>query len=115
MLLGGLLTTATGLSLLSTATVIPVLLVAVVIIAFGQGVSSPSVTSIVTELVPPERRGEALGYQQSAGALGRITGPIIAGAIFDGLNEGAPYLISAALFVAAFFLVRTVRPVNRAG
>lgn len=110
LLLGGLLTTAAGLSLLSTATVIPVLLVAVVIIAFGQGVSSPSVTSIVTELVPPERRGEALGYQQSAGALGRITGPVIAGAIFDGLNEGAPYLISAALFVAAFFLVRTVRP-----
>ena len=113
LLLGGLLTTATGLVVLSGATVIPVLLVAVVIIAFGQGVSSPSVTSIVTDLVPPERRGEALGYQQSAGALGRITGPIIAGAIFDGLNEGAPYLISAALFVAAFFLVRTVRPAVR--
>jgi MFS family permease len=109
LLLGGLLTTATGLVVLSGANVIPVLLVAVVIIAFGQGVSSPSVTSIVTELVSPERRGEALGYQQSAGALGRITGPIIAGAIFDGLNEGAPYLISAALFVAAFFVVRSVR------
>jgi multidrug resistance protein len=109
LLLGGLLTTAAGLVVLSGANVIPVLLVAVVIIAFGQGVSSPSVTSIVTELVPPERRGEALGYQQSAGALGRITGPIVAGAIFDGLNEGAPYLISAALFMAAYFVVRSVR------
>lgn len=110
LLLGGLLTTATGLVVLSGATVIPVLLVAVVVIALGQGVTQPSVTSLVTELVPAERRGEALGYQQSAGALGRITGPIIAGVIFDGLNEGAPYLISATLFVVAFFVVRTVRP-----
>lgn len=113
LLLGGLLTTATGLVALSGANVIPVLLVAVVVIAFGQGVTSPSVTSIVTELVPPERRGEALGYQQSAGALGRVVGPVAAGAVFDGLNEGAPYVISATLFVVAFLLVRGLRPADR--
>jgi len=67
------------------------------------------VSSLVAELVPEDRRGEALGYQQSAGALGRIIGPVFAGAVFDAVDEGAPYVVSAALFVAAFFVVRAAR------
>lgn len=109
LLLTGLLVTASGLAVLAVSNVIPVLLLAVFLIAFGQGVAGPSVSSLVAEVVPPDRRGEALGYQQSAGALGRITGPIVAGAIFDGLSEGAPYVIAAVLFVAAHFVVRGAR------
>lgn len=109
LLHAGLLVTATGLVILSVSGVVPVLVIAVLFIAFGQGIAGPSVSSLVSELVPEDRRGEALGYQQSAGALGRIIGPVFAGVIFDAIDEGAPYVISAALFVAAFFVVRAAR------
>jgi len=109
LLLSGLLVTATGLTVLSVSGVVPVLMVAVFLIAFGQGIAGPSVSALVADLVPEDRRGEALGYQQSAGALGRIIGPVFAGVIFDAVDEGAPYLVSAALFVAAWFVVRAAR------
>lgn len=109
LLHAGLLVTTTGLVVLSASGVIPMLVVAVLIIAFGQGIAGPSVLSLVAELVPEDRRGEALGYQQSAGALGRIVGPVVAGVVFDSINEGAPYVVSAVLFLAAFAVVRTAR------
>jgi MFS family permease len=48
-----------------------------------------------------ERRGEALGYQQSATALARVIGPPIAGLLFDHVGIPAPYLLGAMLSVAA--------------
>ena len=62
-------------------------------------------TSLVAEAAPEERRGEALGYQQSAGALARIVGPVAAGAIFDGIGVGAPYILGGALVLLAVILV----------
>jgi MFS family permease len=85
---------------------------AMVLVSVGQGIVSPSSTSLVAEAAPPDRRGEALGYQQSAGAFARIAGPIIAGALFDHAGIGSPYLVGGILFMAALGAVWSVtRPI----
>jgi len=105
LLRAGLVVVALGLFTLSSATTWPVLFVSLAVLAIGQGVATPSLTSLVAEAAPEERRGEALGYQQSAGALARIVGPVAAGAIFDGIGVGAPYILGGALVLLAVILV----------
>ena len=89
------------------------LFASMILISVGQGIASPTYTTLVAEAAPPDKRGEALGYQQSAGALARIAGPVIAGALFDSVGIGSPYLFGGALFLIALAAVWTVtRPVE---
>lgn len=88
------------------------LFAAMVLVSVGQGIVSPSATALVAEAAPADRRGEALGYQQSAGAFARIAGPVIAGALFDNVGIGSPYLVGGVLFIAALCAVWNVtRPI----
>jgi len=84
------------------------LFAAMVLVSVGQGIVSPSATALVAEAAPADRRGEALGYQQSAGAFARIAGPVIAGALFDNVGIGSPYLVGGVLFIAALGAVWSV-------
>jgi MFS transporter, DHA1 family, tetracycline resistance protein len=96
-----------GLAVMATAKVWPVLILALLLLAVGQGVASPSITSLVTEHAPSDRRGEALGYQQSANAVGRVFGPPVAGAMFDRVGIWSPYLGGSVLCAVALGLVVT--------
>jgi MFS transporter, DHA1 family, tetracycline resistance protein len=96
-----------GLAVMAAAKVWPVLILALLLLAAGQGVASPSITSLVTEHASPERRGEALGYQQSANAVGRVLGPPAAGAMFDRVGIWSPYLAGSVLCCVAMGLVVT--------
>ena len=68
-----------GLAVTAVAKVWPVLIVALLLLSVGQGCASPSITSLVTDMRRPTHRGEALGFQQSANAIGRVVGPPAAG------------------------------------
>jgi MFS transporter, DHA1 family, tetracycline resistance protein len=103
----GLCLLIAGLAVTAVAKVWPVLIVALLLLAVGQGVASPSITSIVTDHAPPERRGEALGYQQSANGIGRVLGPPAAGAMFDRVGIWSPYAAGSVLCGVAMFLVVT--------
>jgi MFS transporter, DHA1 family, tetracycline resistance protein len=105
MLRGGLVIVGLGLFVLAASTVWPMLFLALFLLAFGQGIATPSTTALVTEAAPPDRRGEALGYQQSVSAFARIAGPITAGLLFDGVNAGTPYVIGGVLFFVALVAV----------
>lgn len=97
----GLALAAGGMVLLSYTTTWMLLFVSLFLVALGQGIASPSTTALVTEFASADRRGEALGYQQSAGAFARIVGPIVAGALYDRVGIGAPYMVAGSLFVVA--------------
>lgn len=101
----GLVLVAIGLLLLSIATSWIVLFIALFLLSIGQGFSGPSGGSLVAELAPVERRGEAIGYQQSTSAFGRIAGPVMAGALFDRVGISAPFAVSGVLMVAALLAV----------
>lgn len=97
----GLSLVAVGLLLLGFTTTWPMLFVALFLLSLGQGMSGPSGSALVAELAPVERRGEAIGYQQSTAAFGRVAGPVMAGALFDHVGISAPFLVSGILIVFA--------------
>ena len=107
----GLSLVAVWLLLLGFTTTWPMLFVALFLLSLGQGMSGPSGSALVAELAPVERRGEAIGYQQSTAAFGRVAGPVAAGALFDHVGISAPFLVSGILIV---FAVGSVWSITRA-
>lgn len=101
----GLSLVAMGLVLLGLTTTWVLLFVALFLLAVGQGIAGPSGSALVAEIAPVERRGEAIGYQQSSAAFGRIAGPVLAGALFDHVDVSAPFVVSGALVGLAVFTV----------
>jgi multidrug resistance protein len=97
----GLSLVAVGLLLLGLSNTWPLLFVALFLLSLGQGMSGPSGSALVAELAPVERRGEAIGYQQSTAAFGRVAGPIMAGALFDHVGISAPFFVSGVLILCA--------------
>lgn len=97
----GLSLVAVGLLLLGVTTTWPMLFVALFLLSLGQGMSGPSGSALVAELAPVERRGEAIGYQQSTAAFGRVAGPVMAGALFDHVGINSQFLVSGILIVFA--------------
>ena len=81
------------------------LAVALVLLVVGQGVFGPTLSNATVETVGADGRGSALGLQQSAGAFGRILGPLLAGVLFGRVAVGAPYLVAAVLALAALAVV----------
>jgi multidrug resistance protein len=97
LLRAGLALTGLGLVVLAGATTWALLAVSLGLLAVGQGLASPSIASLVVSSAGDERRGEALGFQQSAYAFARVGGPVVAGALFDVVGIPAPYLLAAGL------------------
>ena len=105
LLSSGFVVLVGGFLVLAVAEAWVVLFVALALLSLGQGVVTPSLTSVVADSVAPDKRGEALGVQQSAGALSRIVGPAIAGLTFDHVGVAWPYVVAAVLTIAALVLV----------
>ena len=82
-------------------TLVPALLVLVL----GQGLLTPTMSSVLAGEVPADRRGQTLGYQQSAGSLARAVGPAVAGVLYQHVGVPAPFVVGAVLVVTAFLLV----------
>jgi multidrug resistance protein len=110
----GLVCNAAGLALLAVpgrwATLVPALVVLVV----GQGLITPTLSSAVAGRAGRER-GTWLGWQQSAGGLARVLGPITAGVLFQQIGVGAPYVVGAVLALVALSLVPSSGGVAPAG
>lgn len=101
----GLAANAAGLLLLAVdggwATLVP----ALGLLVLGQGLVTPTMSSAVAARVPAHRRGEVLGFQQSAGSLARVAGPASAGVLFQHVGAPAPYLVGGVLVVLALAFV----------
>jgi DHA1 family tetracycline resistance protein-like MFS transporter len=72
-----------------------------VLLAFGNGLNSPCLSSLASKGARPERRGAVMGVYQAAGSLARAVGPPTAGWIYDRLGPNMPFLAGAALMLAA--------------
>ncbi|MCU1504114.1 MAG: hypothetical protein JWM12_3468 [Ilumatobacteraceae bacterium] len=103
--LSAVLLIAVGLGLTGAAMHWPVLIIALMFLALGQGMANPAITTLVTQHASPQRRGEALGFQQSAYAVARILGPPSAGAMFDHVGIWSPYVAAGGLCVVGAVLV----------
>lgn len=85
-----------------------------VFIAGGNGLIMPSLNALISRNSTSETQGVNIGLTQSAGALGRIVGPMIAGGMFEAVAPAAPMASAAAMAacvaVVAFMMIHEVRP-----
>jgi MFS transporter, DHA1 family, tetracycline resistance protein len=100
----GTMLVALGLLATPATTSIPVLLLALALLAIGSGINNPSNQSIISKLAPASEVGGVMGVSQSLGTLGRILGPLVGGAAFQYLGMSSPYWIGAAAMAVAFAL-----------
>jgi predicted MFS family arabinose efflux permease len=104
LMLCGLVLIALGLLVLPLAREVPPLVIAVTLLALGMGAMQPTLNSLISRLAPPEQQGEVMGVAQSVGALARVLGPIIAGALFSGIGPSSPFFWGALLVALSVLL-----------
>jgi len=100
----GLVANALGLGLLAVSLGWPGLIVSLLLLTVGQGLLTPTLSSAVSGRAG-RQRGQWLGWQQSAGGLARVIGPIVAGSLFEFTGVGAPYALGAVLALVALALI----------
>jgi multidrug resistance protein len=101
----GLAGNAAGLAVLPFVHSWPALAPAIVLLTVGQGLVTPTLSATVAGRVGAERRGAALGAQQSAGGLARVVGPVAGGFAFERIGVGAPYVGGVVLLALAVALL----------
>jgi DHA1 family tetracycline resistance protein-like MFS transporter len=101
MVLIGLAITAVGLFAISIAPSYLWLYVVGPVIAFGNGLSFPSFTSLYSQTCQARDAGELLGQGNSMGIAGRVVGALGAGLLMDHFGLEAPFVVSAVLMVGA--------------
>jgi len=99
VLLAGVTALAAGFVLLPVMQTPAAAAAAMALLAAGFGLANPSLQSLVSRSAPPTGQGAALGVAQSAASLGRIFGPIEAGALFTFGGRALPYFVSAAILI----------------
>ena len=65
--------------------------------------------ALVTDLVPPEKRGTAFGFYNLAFSITVLPASIIFGALWNQFGASAAFLVSAAISVGAAMLLLTVQ------
>jgi MFS family permease len=84
---------------------------AAALIGFGDFFSS-SQTSLLSEIVPAERRTQVLGGYRFSADVGAFVGPVLLAAVMDLANAQAAILVSVAILLAASAVARFAVPVQ---
>ena len=110
LLIQGALAFALGLGLIPFAHTLPLLLLAMALVAYGGGTSNPSLNSLISLAAARSARGTVLGVSQSAASLARILGPAFAGAVFTLAGRNGPYVVGALIMLFVLALSFRVAP-----
>lgn len=102
-----------GLAVLGLAEVWVVLLLSLLLLVVGQGLASPSLSTLVANASGHSERGRLLGVQQAAGSLARVVGPAIGGLLFQQIGVSAPYLVGAGVMALALAVMLARVPVEK--
>jgi MFS family permease len=110
LLLGGLLLTAVGSILIALSGSLPPLVLGRAIQGVGAAASWISALALVSDLAPPGRKGQSIGYALAANSVGAIGGPAIGGVTGDAIGFEFPFLLVAGLAIAIAIGGRLVLP-----
>jgi len=84
-----------GVALIPFADNLVLLLVAMIIAAYGFSIISPALNSLISLQVGDDVQGSIMGITRSATTLARVAGPAFAGGIFAMLGKDWPYYAGA--------------------
>ena len=96
---------AVGLAWIPFASSVLALLAALALVVGGQGLASPSLSSLISKTAGVSIHGAALGLAQSLSAAARVLGPAGGGFLFQRLGSGTPYVAAALCAAGAFAIV----------
>jgi len=104
----GMLSLAIGLLALVFARDWHVLMIVALFFSFGSSVTRPTLSSLISQAAPPNRRGGALGVASALDSLSRSIAPILGGWIIGGLHPNyLGYVGSGLGFIGAIFAFST--------
>jgi len=109
LLITGLALQAVTIALLPYARTTAGLLVVLAPMSFGNGITQPALSALISKLARREDQGGTLGMGESASALGRIAGPLLGTGTYA-LSHAFPYLAGGALMAIAAVVAFTLRP-----
>jgi multidrug resistance protein len=72
--------------------------------AGGNGLVNASMSALVSRLSSADEQGWNMGLKESASALARILGPVMAGPLFQFVHIGAPMLVGGVVAFANLFV-----------
>jgi DHA1 family tetracycline resistance protein-like MFS transporter len=105
---GGSLLLAAGLLVLPAAFLrgggaasLALLMGGLLITAMGSSVIAPSAASMVSRMAPVDEQGRALGMLQGVASMARIGGPLLAGAVAAGFGTAAAFAVASGVAVLA--------------
>lgn len=78
------------------------LMIAMTCLAIGNGLSNPSLSSLVSRGAGDTEQGMVLGVYQGAASLARVAGPMYAGWVFVQFGPAVPFAIAAVCMIPAF-------------
>lgn len=96
---------AAGFGLIGSTSYLPLFVVGNALIPLGNALANPTLTAIATKNISSSKYGETLGLLQSSGSLGRIIGPVAAGAIYSFGGHNSPMIVSASIFIVIALIV----------
>jgi MFS family permease len=73
-------------------------------LALGQGLASPSLSSLTSKLVRPDEMGGVMGVYQAFSSLARIFGPLWAEIAYGRMGYEWPFRSAAVAYLLAFFV-----------
>jgi len=79
------------------------------------GVNEGAGRALVADLARPERRATAYGILNAGVGLAILPASVVAGLLWDGVGQAAPFWFAAACALAGLVLLAFVRPIKRAG
>jgi MFS family permease len=79
------------------------------VIAFGNGITFPSFTSLYSKACEAENAGELLGQGQAMATTGRIVGPTIGGLLMQHWFPSAPFLLAGAMMLLSLAMFAAFR------
>jgi MFS family permease len=106
-MLVGLICSAIGLYLIVWVDRWWKLIPVAIFFSFGNSLTRPSLTSLITQAAPPERRGGVLGATTSIESFSRIIAPILGGWVIGGLHPSWLGWIGGTFFVIAVGIALT--------
>ena len=83
------------------------------LVPVGFGMLNPNISSLLTKRADQTKIGEVLGVAAAFTALGNVLGPLVGGAVFEGIGPNWVFLIAgvSAFLLLGLLLVR-LKPID---
>jgi Arabinose efflux permease len=104
----GLILLGLGLALVAAIRSYPMVILSFTLMPLGTAFIFPSITAMLSRVVPKSRRGLYMGVQQTFGGVSKVAFPVATGLAMDHLGLGLPFIVAGVLVTATLVLTASI-------